>query len=161
MKSFVARIFSILLISALSTVALAAEVVNVNKADAAAISQSLVGIGPIKADSIVSYRKKNGRFSSIDDLKNVDGIGPALIKKNKRYLSLNKGAVKGDAQKYAAAKKAALAAKKSKKKVKKVKKPAPKKKTTKTTKKKATKKKPTEKKKEPTKKKTKKTKPAS
>lgn len=156
MKLFVARIFSILLISALSTVAMAAEVVNLNKADAAAISQSLVGIGPIKADSIVSYRKKNGRFSSIDDLKNVDGIGPALIKKNKRYLSLNKGAVKGDAKKYAAAKKASLAAKKSKKKVKTVKKPTKKKKTSKTTKKE-----PTKKKKEPTKKKTKKTKPAS
>lgn len=119
MKLTFARFYLIVLLSAFSTTAFAAEVVNINKADAAAISQSLVGIGPIKADSIVSYRKKNGRYSSIDDLKNVDGIGPALIKKNKRYLSLNKGVVKGDAEKYAAAKKAALAARKSKKKVKK------------------------------------------
>lgn len=87
----------------------AAEVVNLNKADAAAIQQSLVGIGPIKAEAIVAYRKKNGRFKDVDDLLNVKGIGPGTIKKNKRYLSLSKGVVSGDAKKYSAAKKQAKA----------------------------------------------------
>lgn len=90
-----------------STIASAAEVVNINKATAAAIQQNLVGIGPIKAEAIVKYRSKNGKYASLDDLQNVTGIGPALIKKNKRYLSLSKGVVKGDDKAYAAAKKAA------------------------------------------------------
>jgi len=85
----------------------AAELVNLNKATAAAMQQNLVGIGPIKAEAIVSYRKKNGKFKSLDDLQNVTGIGPALIKKNKRYLSLSKGAVTGDDKAYASAKKQA------------------------------------------------------
>lgn len=89
----------------------AAEMVNLNKASAAAIQQNLVGIGPIKAEAIISYRKKNGKFKSLDDLQSVTGIGPALIKKNKRYLSLTKGAVKGDDKAYAATKKQAAKSK--------------------------------------------------
>ena len=91
--------------------AMAAELVNLNKASAAAMQQNLVGIGPIKAEAIVSYRKKNGKFKSLDDLQNVTGIGPALIKKNKRYLSLSKGLVSGDDKAYAAAKRQAGKAK--------------------------------------------------
>jgi len=87
--------------------AAAAEMVNLNKATAAAIQQNLVGIGPIKAEAIISYRKKNGKFKSLDDLQNVTGIGPALVKKNKRYLSLTKGVVAGDNKAYAASKKQA------------------------------------------------------
>ena len=68
-----------------------AEVVNLNKANAAALQQHLKGIGPVKADAIVAYRKKNGNFKSLDDLQNVKGIGPELIKKNKSNLSLSKG----------------------------------------------------------------------
>jgi len=104
----------------------AAELVNLNKATAAAIQQNLVGIGPIKAEAIVSYRKKNGKFKSLDDLQNVTGIGPALIKKNKRYLSLSKGAIAGDDKAYAAAKKQAGKSKStgSKKKSKTAAKPA-------------------------------------
>jgi len=90
---------------------MAAELVNLNKADSAAIQQSLIGIGPIKAEAIVSYRKKNGSYKSIDDLLNVKGIGPGLVKKNKKYLSLSKGVVKGDSKKYAASKKQAKAKK--------------------------------------------------
>ena len=70
----------------------AAEVVNVNRADAATMIANWKGIGEKKARAIISYRKKNGPFKSIDDLKKVDGIGEGLIKKNKRYMSLNSGA---------------------------------------------------------------------
>lgn len=96
--------FTVLLIGGVSN---AAELVNLNKASAAAMQQNLIGIGPIKAEAIVSYRKKNGKFKSLDDLQNVTGLGPALIKKNKRYLSLSKGAVSGDDKAYAASKKQA------------------------------------------------------
>lgn len=95
---------AMMLFAGLST---AAELVNINKASAAAIQQNLVGIGPIKAEAIVSYRKKNGKFKSMDDLQNVTGIGPALIKKNKRYLSTSKGVVAGDDKAYATSKKQA------------------------------------------------------
>lgn len=95
----------------LTSLAAAAETVNLNKANAAAIQQNLIGIGPVKAEAIISYRKKNGKFKSIDDLQNVKGLGPALIKKNKRYLSLSKGVTTGDDKAYAAAKKQAGKAK--------------------------------------------------
>jgi len=96
--------FAMLLFSGFAA---AAEMVNLNKASAAALQQNLIGIGPIKAEAIISYRKKIGKFKSLDDLQNVTGIGPALIKKNKRYLSLSKGVVAGDDKAYAASKKQA------------------------------------------------------
>jgi len=71
-----------------------AAVVNINKADAAAMVENLQGIGPKKAAAIVSYRKKNGAFKSIDELMEVKGIGEKLLKKNRRDLSLSKGVVK-------------------------------------------------------------------
>jgi len=35
----------------------------------------LPGIGPVLSERIVEYRNKNGFFSSIDDIKDVSGIG--------------------------------------------------------------------------------------
>jgi len=99
-----------------STLTYAADVVNLNKANAAAIQQNLIGIGPIKAEAIIKHRKKVGKFKSIDDLLEVKGIGPALVKKNKRYLSLSKGVTTGDDKAYAAAKKQAGSAKSTTKK---------------------------------------------
>lgn len=36
---------------------------------------SISGIGPVLADRIVQYRESNNGFTSIDELKNVHGIG--------------------------------------------------------------------------------------
>ena len=33
------------------------------------------GIGPSIAGKIIEYRKANGRFKSIDEIKNVSGVG--------------------------------------------------------------------------------------
>ena len=57
--------------------------VNINKADAEQLSQSLNGIGLKKAMAIVKYRKENGAFKTLDDLTNVKGIGEKTVKKNK------------------------------------------------------------------------------
>jgi len=38
---------------------------------------SLPGIGPSTAEKIIAYREANGRFTTIDEIMNVSGIGPA------------------------------------------------------------------------------------
>lgn len=54
------------------------EIVNINIATAEQLT-SLPGIGETKAAAIVAYRDKNGRFYSIEDIKNVSGIGEATF----------------------------------------------------------------------------------
>lgn len=54
--------------------------VNINTANEQEL-QTLKGIGEIKAKSIVEYREKNGKFQSVDDLKNVDGFGEKTVNK--------------------------------------------------------------------------------
>lgn len=61
--------------------------VNINTADAAVL-EKVVGLGPAKAKAIVSYREKHGNFKSIDDLSNVQGIGPKLFEKVKAQITL-------------------------------------------------------------------------
>lgn len=48
--------------------------ININTADADEL-QKLSGVGPALSERIIDYRKSKGRFSSIDELKNVSGIG--------------------------------------------------------------------------------------
>ncbi len=63
--------------------------VDINKASAQEMSESLKGVGLKKADAIVAYRKANGPFASIDDLANVKGIGEKTIAKNKSNLQIS------------------------------------------------------------------------
>ncbi len=67
--------------------------VDINKASAKMIAQSLNGIGIKKAEAIVKYRKQNGAFKTINELTNVKGIGEKTVKKNKKDIRLSK--VKG------------------------------------------------------------------
>lgn len=48
--------------------------VNVNTADVEKLS-TLKGIGPALAQRIIDYREQNGAFKTIDEIKNVRGIG--------------------------------------------------------------------------------------
>ena len=52
--------------------------VNLNTADAAALD-TLPRIGPAMAARILAWREANGRFASVDDLRNVAGIGDATF----------------------------------------------------------------------------------
>jgi competence protein ComEA len=61
--------------------------ISLNTASVEQLMQ-LSGIGQKKAEEIVQYRKKNGKFNSIDELQQVKGIGPSLFNKNKDKLAL-------------------------------------------------------------------------
>lgn len=56
--------------------------VNINTAGKELL-MTLAGIGETKAESILAYRQKFGRFQTIEDLKNVNGIGEALLERIK------------------------------------------------------------------------------
>ena len=56
--------------------------VNINTANEEQLEQ-LPGIGTSIATRIVNYRKENGKFNSIEDIKNVSGIGDAKFNKIK------------------------------------------------------------------------------
>ena len=59
-----------------------AGLVNINTASAAEL-QTLSGIGPSMAQSIIDERSKNGPFASVDDLMRVSGIGEKKLAKIK------------------------------------------------------------------------------
>ena len=61
--------------------------VNLNTASETELS-TLPGIGPAKAKAILEYRQQNGRFKSVDDLKNVSGIGEKTFEKLKQYIEI-------------------------------------------------------------------------
>lgn len=61
--------------------------VNINTATLAEL-ESLDGIGPKKALAIIDYRKKNGGFKTVDDLKNVDGIGNTTLENLRKNISI-------------------------------------------------------------------------
>ena len=50
--------------------------VNLNTADAAQL-ETISGIGPATAEAIIAWRESNGSFTSIEQLLDVRGIGPA------------------------------------------------------------------------------------
>ena len=50
------------------------QTININKATEKEF-ETLPGIGPSLASKIIEYRNQNGKFESIEDIKNVNGIG--------------------------------------------------------------------------------------
>lgn len=59
--------------------------IDVNLANAEEL-QLLPGVGPVLARRIIAYREEQGRFHSLDSLKNVRGIGPKTVQKIRHYL---------------------------------------------------------------------------
>jgi competence protein ComEA len=58
----------------------AQQTVDLNDADAAALD-ALPGIGLVLASRIIEWRAAHGRFAEVDQLGEVDGIGPTLLSK--------------------------------------------------------------------------------
>lgn len=56
--------------------------ININTAESEELQQ-LDGVGPVTAEKIIEYRESNGRFESIEDIKNVSGIGEKTFEKMK------------------------------------------------------------------------------
>lgn len=50
--------------------------------------QKIGGIGEVTARAIVEYRVSHGKFSSVDELLNVRGIGQATLEKIRPYLTV-------------------------------------------------------------------------
>lgn len=48
---------------------------------------TIPGIGESKANAIINYRESNGKFNTIEDIKNVDGIGSKLYEEIKVYIT--------------------------------------------------------------------------
>lgn len=62
--------------------------VNLNTARAADL-QTISGIGAKRAADIIAYRESNGRFQSVDDLKNVPGIGSKSLENIRPYVTVD------------------------------------------------------------------------
>ncbi|GLE50504.1 hypothetical protein ATCCBAA256_00980 [Mycobacterium montefiorense] len=58
----------------------AGEAVDLNTATTEQLD-ALPGVGPVTAEAIVAWRQANGKFTSVDQLADVDGIGPARLDK--------------------------------------------------------------------------------
>ncbi|WP_043764226.1 ComEA family DNA-binding protein [Aeromonas taiwanensis] len=59
--------------------------INLNTASADELA-SLKGIGEKKAQAIVAHREKQGKFTSVDQLADVSGIGPATLEANRDMI---------------------------------------------------------------------------
>jgi competence protein ComEA len=70
---------------------MAIAAVNLNTATKDQL-QSLDGVGPKKADAIIAYRKKNGSFKKVDDLRNVPGFGEKTVANIRSDVTVKGGA---------------------------------------------------------------------
>jgi len=60
---------------------------NLNTATEAQF-EALPGIGPVLAQNIVGYRTRHGQFRSVDELKQVDGLGAARFAQLKPLVTV-------------------------------------------------------------------------
>ncbi len=94
-KTLLASLMTLLLLS-LGSVTLAKDLteemvapvmtVNVNEADAAAIANTLSGVGISRAQAIVEYREQHGPFYSAEELTAVKGIGRSTVERNQSRI---------------------------------------------------------------------------
>lgn len=65
----------------------AAALVNINTASQQQL-ESVQGIGPKKAQAIIEYRQKHGKFKSVDELDKVMGFGKKGIEQLRAQVTV-------------------------------------------------------------------------
>ena len=61
--------------------------VNINTADETAL-ETLPRVGPAMAKRIIDWRTKNGRFTAVEDLMSVTGVGEKTFDELKELVTL-------------------------------------------------------------------------
>ena len=61
--------------------------ININTADKNELTK-ITGIGPSKAEKIIAFREKNGRFEKKEDLIQIKGIGEKTLEKMSDQITL-------------------------------------------------------------------------
>lgn len=74
-------------LAALNSNSSSSDIVNINTADAERLS-TLKGIGPVLAQRIIEYREQHGSFKTIEEIKNVRGIGDKRFAELKDKLTI-------------------------------------------------------------------------
>lgn len=72
---------------AMTGFAQAAALVNINTADQQQL-ESVKGIGPKKAQAIIEYRQKHGKFKNVDELDKVRGFGKKGIEQLRAQVTV-------------------------------------------------------------------------
>ena len=61
--------------------------ININTATQADL-ETIDGVGPALAERIIEYRKQNGKFKNIEELKSVKGIGDKKFESIKEKITV-------------------------------------------------------------------------
>jgi competence protein ComEA len=85
------------ILAIVASIGMALAAVNINTASQSEL-EALSGIGPAKAKAIIDYRKINGNFKTVEDVKNVKGIGDKIFEKIKPELSVTGASVASSAK---------------------------------------------------------------
>ena len=64
------------------------NLININTADLQLLDE-IQGVGPVTAENIILFRETNGKFKTVEDIKNVDGIGDKTYEKLKTQICAN------------------------------------------------------------------------
>lgn len=70
-----------------STIGESDNIININTANESEL-RNIPGVGEVKANAIIKYRENNSGFKSIEEIKNVDGIGEKTFEKIKEFIKL-------------------------------------------------------------------------
>ncbi|MCB2170010.1 MAG: helix-hairpin-helix domain-containing protein [Deltaproteobacteria bacterium] len=76
-------------VTAAPVVAAGNDTININTASVDELTQ-LQKVGPKTAENIVAYRDAHGPFKTVDDLKNVKGVGDKILELNKDRIFVGK-----------------------------------------------------------------------
>ena len=81
-----------------ANVAAQPHVVDLNRATAQEL-ESLPGIGAVLAERVIAYRKSVGRFQTVEDLREVAGIGSKKFDRLKPLVTVSAAETKHNAEK--------------------------------------------------------------